>query len=334
MPIPFIFMAIAGATAAVGAGKTIKAAVDTKDAKDTNDAAEYVAKKAAELANKSRKNSGDAITELGKTKLAVLEESVKPFIASFEKIHNVELSESIGMDELQKFRIDKQSLDELKEIQTIGGSILGGVAGGAALGAIAAFGAYGGAMTFGAASTGTAIAALSGIAAQNATLAFLGGGSLAAGGLGIAGGTAVLGGLVAGPTLAVMGFVIGAKASENKNKAYSNLAKAREFSEEMKNMQSVCKGIRMRANMFERLLLRLNAMFIPLVYSLEQIISTSGNDYSMYTSEQKAVVAACMSTAGAIKAVLDTPILTEDGTLTPESIDVADSVHGFIESNG
>ena len=27
MPIPFIFMAIAGATAAVGAGKTIKAAV-------------------------------------------------------------------------------------------------------------------------------------------------------------------------------------------------------------------------------------------------------------------------------------------------------------------
>lgn len=64
MPIPFIFMAIAGATAAVGAGKTIKAAVDTKDAKDTNDAAEYVAKKAAELANKSRKNSGDAITEL------------------------------------------------------------------------------------------------------------------------------------------------------------------------------------------------------------------------------------------------------------------------------
>ena len=54
----------------------------------------------------------------------------------------------------------------------------------------------------------------------------------------------------------------------------------------------------------------------------------------MYTSEQKAVVAACMSTAGAIKAVLDTPILTEDGTLTPESIDVANKVHGYIESNG
>lgn len=129
-------------------------------------------KKPQNLLTNPEKTAETAITELGKTKLAVLEESVKPFIASFEKIHNVELSESIGMDELQKFRIDKQSLDELKEIQTIGGSILGGVAGGAALGAIAAFGAYGGAMTFGAASTGTAIAALSGIAAQNATLAF------------------------------------------------------------------------------------------------------------------------------------------------------------------
>lgn len=334
MPIPFIFMAIAGVTAVAGAGKTIKAAVDTKDAKDTNNLAERIANDATDLTNKSRKNSGDAITKLGETKIAVLEDSVKPFISSFEKLHNVELSESVGMEELQKFRIDKQALSELKEIQTIGGSILGGVASGAALGAIAAFGAYGGAMTFGAASTGTAIAALSGIAAKNATLAFLGGGSLAVGGLGIAGGTAVLGGLVAGPALAVMGFVIGAKASENKNKAYSNLAKANEFAEEMKTVRSVCKGIRMRANMFERLLLRLNAMFIPLVYSLDQIISTSGNDYSAYTPEQKAVVAACMSTAGAIKAVLDTPILTEDGALTPESIDVANKVHGYIESNG
>ena len=45
------------------------------------------------------------------------------------------------------------------------------------------------------ASTGTSIASLSGAAATNATLAFFGGGSLAAGGLGMAGGTAVLGGL-------------------------------------------------------------------------------------------------------------------------------------------
>ena len=47
-------------------------------------------------------------------------------------------------------------------------------------------------MKIGAASTGTLISTLSGAAASNATLAWLGGGSLAAGGGGIAAGTMVL----------------------------------------------------------------------------------------------------------------------------------------------
>lgn len=59
--------------------------------------------------------------------------------------------------------------------------------------------------TFGTASTGTAISTLSGAAAANATLAWLGGGSLASGGLGMAGGTAVLGGIVLIPAVVIMG---------------------------------------------------------------------------------------------------------------------------------
>ncbi|HNZ27298.1 MAG TPA: hypothetical protein PLG34_05640 [Spirochaetota bacterium] len=56
------------------------------------------------------------------------------------------------------------------------------------------------------ASTGTAISTLSGAAATNATLAWLGGGSIAAGGGGIAAGATVLGGIVAIPALTVMGI--------------------------------------------------------------------------------------------------------------------------------
>jgi hypothetical protein len=59
--------------------------------------------------------------------------------------------------------------------------------------------------TLGTASTGTAIATLSGAAATNATLAWLGGGALAAGGGGMAAGAAVLGGIVILPALAIMG---------------------------------------------------------------------------------------------------------------------------------
>lgn len=59
--------------------------------------------------------------------------------------------------------------------------------------------------TFGSASTGAAIAGLSGVAATNATLAWLGGGAVAAGGGGIAVGSTVLGGIIAIPAIAIFG---------------------------------------------------------------------------------------------------------------------------------
>ena len=65
----------------------------------------------------------------------------------------------------------------------------------------------------GSASTGAAISGLSGVAATNATLAWFGGGALAAGGVGIAGGAAVLSGLFAIPLV-----YFAAKGSHKKAK--------------------------------------------------------------------------------------------------------------------
>lgn len=85
----------------------------------------------------------------------------------------------------------------------------GSVAAGGAAGAAAAYGTFAAAVTFGTASTGTAISSLSGVAATNAALALIGGGTLASGGAGIAGGTLVLSGIVAAPALlAAVGAVI------------------------------------------------------------------------------------------------------------------------------
>ena len=170
---------------------------------------------AKERANESRKNCGKAIDKLGKRKVAILDGSIKDFIKEFDKLNHVELSESCGLNELQKLVLDKKSFSDLRELQGVASSLAGGLASGAMAGALTAFGAYGVAGALATASTGTAIASLSGAAATNATLAFFGGGSLAAGGLGMAGGTAVLGGLVAGPALAVLGVIMDAKASKN-----------------------------------------------------------------------------------------------------------------------
>lgn len=84
----------------------------------------------------------------------------------------------------------------------VAGALSGSVAG-AALGGASAYGAFTAAAAFGTASTGTAIGSLSGVAATNATMAFLGGGSLAAGGAGVAGGTMLLMGIVAAPMAAL-----------------------------------------------------------------------------------------------------------------------------------
>lgn len=333
MPIPLFFIGFGATTAALGIGKGVKAIADQQDAKDTNAQARSIVDDATQKAETSRKNSSKAIEDLGRKKIWVLDNSVETFIHLFEQLHNVELGASSGMDELKKFRIDKQAFGELKQMSAMASSIAGGLVGGAAAGALAAIGAYGGAMTLGAcATTGTAIASLSGAAATNATLAFLGGGALSVGGLGMAGGTMVLGGLVAGPALAVMGFIIGAKASANKDAAYSNLVKAKEYAEEVKTVQVLCKAIRMRANMFERLLIKLDAVFEPLTDSLAQIIQKSGTDFCRYSDEEKAAVAANLSLAKAIKAVLDTPILTEDGLLTEESNAIIAPVQNVIES--
>lgn len=319
MPIPLLFIGIGAAAGAFGVGKSIKAGVDQKEANRTNEWADDIIKKASMKIETCRKNCGTAIDNLGKRKIQVLDESVKPFIVEFEKLNHVELSESKGLNELQKMVLDKKKFTELKELQSMATSMAGGLASGAMAGALTAFGAYGAAGALATASTGTAIASLSGAAATNATLAFFGGGSLAAGGLGMAGGTAVLGGLVAGPALAVLGVVVGAKASANLEKANSNYFKAKDFKEEMDIASVSCMGIRRRATMFNRFLVSLNSIFEPLIYEMTQIIERKGTDFRKFSKDEQEVVAKAMAMAGAIKSIIDTPILDDEGNLTPES---------------
>lgn len=330
MPIPFVFIGIGAATAALGLGTSAKAAVDQSDAQRINKKAKKLANEAVEAANASRQRCGRAIEDLGRRKVWVLEHGITPFVALFEQIHNLELADSPGMAELRRFHMDRQSFAQLKELSAMAPSLAGGAVGGAAAGAVTALGAYGGTMALGAASTGTAITSLSGAAATNATLAFLGGGSLAAGGLGMAGGTAVLGGLVGGPALAVMGFVMSATAKANKEAARSNLARANTYIEEVQTARLLCKAIRMRASLFDRLLIRLEALLEPLTEDLARVIETRGTNYHRYSRKEKAVLQEGLSLVKAIKTVLDTPILTEDGRLTEESEAVIAPIQDLI----
>lgn len=313
-----ITVGVVGALTGIGTG--IKAGIDNKNANDINDLAQTILNNAKKRIEISKAASGKSLEVLGEKKIYILDNKINEFIRLFEKIKNISLNESSGLNELSKFRIDKDnSFLELKELGNLGTSMAKGLASGAVAGALTAFGAYGAATTFATASTGTAIASLSGAAATNATLAFFGGGSLAAGGLGVAGGTAVLGGMVAGPALAILGIVMSAKASKKLDEAYSNKAEAQKIAAELNTATIMCNGIRRRAYLFQRLLIKCESLFSPLLYEMKKIQVISGVDYNKYTIEQKQTISRALSLAGTIKAILDTPILTEEGVLTPES---------------
>jgi len=102
--------------------------------------------------------------------------------------------------------------------------------------------------TFGTASTGTAIAGLSGAAATNATLAWFGGGAIAAGGGGIAAGTAVIGGIVAIPALAVLGVFSHLKANKKINEIESEMYKIIGYIDQMEGNILKMKLIEERSN--------------------------------------------------------------------------------------
>ena len=324
MPLPLLFIGIAAATGGLGIGKGIKAGIDVSKASQINKSANELVEDSSNILNMQRQACDNSLRQLGEEKLFILNSTMSDFLKSFTKIKNVDFRDSVGLGELKEMQIDKKDFEELKELVTFAGSVAGGTVAGTAGGALVAFGAYGAAQALACASTGTAIASLSGAAATNATLAFFGGGSLAAGGLGMAGGTMVLGGLVAGPALMVVGLVAGAAAKKNLDKAYTNRAEAIQIAEQLDTMSKQCEAIRRRTYMFYNLLARLDAYFVPLIYRMEDIMKSEGDDYKAYSTESKKVIASCASIAVSIKGVLDTPMLTDDGLLTEESATIVD----------
>ena len=332
MPLPLLFIGVAAATGTFGVGSTIKAGIDANKAKLINKNATEIVQNSSEWLNAQRLACGRSLSQLGEEKLYVLSSSITQFLDAFQKIKNVDFKDTEGLEELKKFHIDEQDFVEMRTLVNFAGSLAGGAVAGTAGGALAAFGAYGAAQALACASTGTAIASLSGAAATNATLAFFGGGSLAAGGLGMAGGTAVLGGLVAGPALMVMGIVAGSAARKNLEKAYTNRAEAIQIASQLNVAGLQCETIRRRTYMFYNLLARLDTFFLPLIYKMEDIISSEGDDYKLYSAESKKVIASCASVAVSVKSVLDTPLLTDDGLLTDESEKTVSSIEDFLSN--
>lgn len=228
MPLPLILGIAAGIAAVSGVGAGIHGGVKMKEANDTMKSADSRHKENIARFESTNKNTTEMMDKLGKLELDILS-SFKQFSDVFEKIQNRPEFKEIQVGEV---KIPQYNPEELQKASVGAGVLLGGL-GGAAMGTAGGFAAAGATtaavMALGTASTGTAIASLSGVAATNATLAAIGGGSLAAGGLGIAGGTAILGGATLGVGLLVGGIIFnitGSSLSKKADEAWEQMKKA------------------------------------------------------------------------------------------------------------
>lgn len=267
-----------------------------------------------------------AMQDLGENELRCYDGSLREFVQLFEQLKNVTLSDldlSEVPPEITDFDVEVRDID-FGAVDAARLAVSSGAAG--AAGGLVAFAAVG---TFASASTGTAIGALSGAAATNATLAWLGGGSLAAGGGGMAAGAMVLGGIVALPVLAVGGVVLRQKGRRALAEAEEDALQAERAIKDMELAATVARGIELRAARLSQLTQRLDLLLRERNAVLRHV-TTRTVDYATFDDADRAAVMHAAATAKTLRTVMDVPLLNDDGTVTSQSADIADAAAGYL----
>ena len=289
MPLPFILGAGAAIAGVAGVASGVKGGMKMKEANDTMNAAKSRHEKNIERFEEQNRQTTQDMDDLGKLELQILE-SFQEFSKVFEKIQNKPKFKEYNKDGVN---IPEYDAEKLKDVSIGAGILLGGL-GGAAFGTAGGFAAAGATtaavMALGTASTGTAIASLSGVAATNATLAALGGGAIAAGGGGMALGSAVLGAATLGVGLLVGGVIFnitGSSLSDKADEAWSQMQKAE------KDINKICSYLRELSNTsirFKNSITKVNKIYREQLNKLICIIELNEkHDWNDFTNTEKLI---------------------------------------------
>lgn len=311
------------AVAAIGAGGHISA-------KETNERAQEVAQDAEELyriakvsLDSAQNKTEETLLVLGNTKKQVLESSIRQFLQAYDRIKTIQFNESTGLNEISNFSIDPQGAIQLREMSDIYQSSFSSGATGAATGAVIALAASGSLPVV----TGTlSVAGSALLVGEVGAAAGLVGSALSFG----AAMTPLA--AIAAPIVLFTGISSSIKADENLEKAQTMYAEAELASEEMKIAEILCDGISERSLMFNSLLIELNSMFSVCTQLLDNVIRKKTGflkgktvEANKLTEEELKLIAVTRALAGAVKAVIDTPMLDEGGKLSEGSQEVYDN---------
>ena len=292
-----------------------------KKAKEAKELADRMVANIEEENRRRREESNRVLSDFGKTKLELLKTCLSPFLGYLKVMGNNYKDKEYEFG--GKINLDKLDIDTLESIEmnasTAGKIAMASTGVAAALCGIVPYTTTSAVMAFGAASTGTAISSLSGAAATNATLAWLGGGSLAAGGGGMAAGSVVLGTITATTTgvfaLAAAGIVASAYYSKKYTEATAYLEEVRTARAKAKLGWAAMEAINQRAIELESVMKRLGERINERLLYLEPLIYDfqTEDEYYLNTFRETSLLVKSLSE------IAQVPLIDKKGMLSNES---------------
>ena len=307
--IPIILGAVAIGSAAFGALAGAGGVANMNEAKEIGERAQKRHECAVSQLKAEWEATNKLAEEYGQLQLDVMMRTIGRFVAFIERIgqrnKNSEKEFMEGLEGISVQQIKEYRTAVIEAQQFFMGSTK-------AIGAAAA--GYGGAMglatSVGVASTGTLIGSLSGAAAWNATLAWLGGGSLAAGGGGMALGSLVLGGITVGPAVLIGGFVLAGEGEKALTKAREYEAQVNTAITNIEAAKDLVQQVKRRINELRALVESLNDRAVLGLNELESQPSFDKNrDANQF--QQVALL------VKALAEIMKTPVLDSEGQLNP-----------------
>lgn len=249
MPIPLMW--VVGVVAAGAVKKGVDAGMLLKQAKDLHQAALKCKDDAEQEFQLHLEDVHLQGTTLQQQKEAVMAGSVARFVELWER--QKKKANITDKDFALHLNITPEKMEEFKGMGVKSLDLARGLGTAAVAGAVTGYGVTSAVTTFGMASTGAAISGLSGAAANSALLAWLGGGTLAAGGGGVALGAIVASGLFIAPAALAGTFFAAKKGQEALTAATKYAADVEVYEAQLEAKRTDLTAIQSRMAEVERL---------------------------------------------------------------------------------
>jgi hypothetical protein len=310
--IPLVLIGLGTSTGVGGVVTGLMGGLKMKDAQAVANAAQKRYDESMAITQDRVRDSNERIQRYGRQQEQA-RELVVMRMAAFVERHRQQVKQNAAqlLDGLEA---------EQRDIEAFAGALTADVnwIKGAGVAALTGAGAYAGipsAVTLvGAASTGTAISSLSGAAAQSATMAWLGGGSLAAGGGGVALGTTALGVVTIGPTMLIGGLTLNSQGEKAMTSAKGHEVKVAVAVEEAAALRSFLNTLDTRVEEVSGVLAEMVQRAQDALASLELLEFDSRQHAAEF---QRA-----LSLTFAVRDICGVALLNEDGQMNSEMLNV------------